>query len=85
MTEESKTPEVTTLDNLITGEGSQAPVLIDPLELDTLKFTLDTLMEVMKDVTFKIDSLEGRLHELQGEVNLMKSPLAKKRPTVTNA
>lgn len=70
--------EVDTVDQLITGEEGGV-IQMSQLEFDTLKFTLDTITEVMKDMNFKLEKLERKVNDMQGELNILKSPLAGKK------
>jgi hypothetical protein len=48
-------------------------------ELEYLKFTLETLTEVMKDLTFKAEKHQDAIDELKQEVALLKAPMAANR------
>ena len=67
-----------TLDEAITGQD-EPMVMISKLELDTLKFTLDTLTNIMKDIDFKVNKVIRDHNDLVSDVNLMKSPLSAKK------
>jgi hypothetical protein len=75
---------VDTLDDLITGEETPM-VQIAQLELDTLKFTLDTLTTVMKDMGEKLNKVERDIQDVRDDLAIVKSPLynpKKGRPSV---
>lgn len=67
--------EVDTLDEAITGEETEY-VKIAAIELETLKWTIDTLTNLMKDIDERSRKTVRDLDDLQGEVNLLKAPMS---------
>jgi chromosome segregation ATPase len=74
----SKAKAIDTLDEKITGEESDS-VQISSVELDTLKWTLDTLTNLMKDIDERSRKTVRDLQDLQTEVNMLKSPISSLR------
>jgi len=65
---------IDTLDQDITEEEA-GMVQIPMIELETLKWTLDTLTTLMKDMDARTRKTDRDLADLASDVNLMKSPI----------